>query len=238
MLADVAADLRAALRGDCHSHTDASDGGSPLAEMVETARELGHEYLVITDHSPRLTVANGLSPGTAPRAAPRRRGAQRDARRHRLPRADGHRGRHPGRREPRPGARPARRAGRRRRERAQQAAHAGAGDDRADADRRGEPARRRPRPLHRPHGHRQPQATRSRSSTPTPSSPRAPTTASPSRSTHDRSGSTRRSGCYGSPSRLIACSRSTPTRTRPASSTGSTPGARGPLRAVCRRSGC
>jgi putative hydrolase len=60
-LADVAADLRAALRGDCHSHTDASDGGSPLAEMVETARDLGHEYLVITDHSPRLTVANGLS---------------------------------------------------------------------------------------------------------------------------------------------------------------------------------
>ena len=61
-LADAAAGLRAALRGDCHSHTDASDGGSPLDEMVETARELGHEYLVITDHSPRLTVANGLSP--------------------------------------------------------------------------------------------------------------------------------------------------------------------------------
>ncbi|MGH3612399.1 MAG: PHP domain-containing protein [Pseudonocardia sp.] len=60
-LAVAAADLREALRGDCHSHTDASDGGSPLREMVETARELGHEYLVITDHSPRLTVANGLS---------------------------------------------------------------------------------------------------------------------------------------------------------------------------------
>jgi putative hydrolase len=57
----AAADVRAALRGDCHSHTDASDGGSPLWEMVQTARELGHEYLVITDHSPRLTVANGLS---------------------------------------------------------------------------------------------------------------------------------------------------------------------------------
>ena len=50
-----------ALRGDCHSHTDASDGGSPLREMVDTARSLGHEYMVITDHSPRLTVANGLS---------------------------------------------------------------------------------------------------------------------------------------------------------------------------------
>ena len=61
-LADAASELRATLRGDCHSHTDASDGGSPLVEMVETARELGHDYLVITDHSPRLTVANGLSP--------------------------------------------------------------------------------------------------------------------------------------------------------------------------------
>ncbi|GEL17878.1 PHP domain-containing protein [Pseudonocardia asaccharolytica] len=60
-LDEAAAGLRAALRGDCHTHTDASDGGSPLREMVETARELGHEYLVITDHSPRLTVANGLS---------------------------------------------------------------------------------------------------------------------------------------------------------------------------------
>ena len=61
-LAPAAAALRDALRGDCHSHTDASDGGSPLREMVETARALGHEYLVVTDHSPRLTVANGLSP--------------------------------------------------------------------------------------------------------------------------------------------------------------------------------
>ncbi|WP_308259366.1 PHP domain-containing protein [Pseudonocardia sp. H11422] len=60
-LDEAASELRAALRGDLHSHTDASDGGSPLREMVDTARELGHEYLVITDHSPRLTVANGLS---------------------------------------------------------------------------------------------------------------------------------------------------------------------------------
>ncbi|MEU7814959.1 PHP domain-containing protein [Pseudonocardia sp. NPDC049154] len=58
----AAADLREALRGDCHSHTDQSDGGSPLWEMVETAITLGHDYLVVTDHSPRLTVANGLSP--------------------------------------------------------------------------------------------------------------------------------------------------------------------------------
>jgi putative hydrolase len=54
--------LRAALRGDCHSHSDWSDGGSPPAEMAWTARELGHEYLVLTDHSPRLTVARGLTP--------------------------------------------------------------------------------------------------------------------------------------------------------------------------------
>ncbi len=58
----AAAALRAEIRGDCHSHTEASDGGSPLPEMVATARELGHDYLVVTDHSPRLTVANGLSP--------------------------------------------------------------------------------------------------------------------------------------------------------------------------------
>lgn len=59
---DLAAEgLLEAIRGDCHSHTDASDGGSPLREMVETAQALGHDYLVITDHSPRLTVARGLS---------------------------------------------------------------------------------------------------------------------------------------------------------------------------------
>jgi histidinol phosphatase-like PHP family hydrolase len=54
--------LRAALRGDCHTHSDWSDGGSPIDEMARTARDLGHDYLVLTDHSPRLTVANGLSP--------------------------------------------------------------------------------------------------------------------------------------------------------------------------------
>ncbi len=53
--------LRARLRGDLHTHTDASDGGSPMQEMVLAAIEIGHEYMAITDHSPRLTVANGLS---------------------------------------------------------------------------------------------------------------------------------------------------------------------------------
>jgi len=55
--------LRARLRGDLHSHSDWSDGGSPLEEMAMTAMELGHDYLVLTDHSPRLTVAHGLSAG-------------------------------------------------------------------------------------------------------------------------------------------------------------------------------
>ena len=56
-----AAALRATLRGDLHTHSDWSDGGSPIEEMARAARDLGHEYAVLTDHSPRLTVANGLS---------------------------------------------------------------------------------------------------------------------------------------------------------------------------------
>ncbi|MFD9502672.1 PHP domain-containing protein [Streptomyces sp. NPDC060035] len=54
--------LLAALRGDCHTHSDWSDGGSPIEEMGRAAAELGHEWSVLTDHSPRLTVAHGLSP--------------------------------------------------------------------------------------------------------------------------------------------------------------------------------
>ncbi|GHF29154.1 PHP domain-containing protein [Amycolatopsis deserti] len=53
--------LRGALKGDCHTHSDWSDGGSPPEEMAEAARALGHEWIALTDHSPRLTVANGLS---------------------------------------------------------------------------------------------------------------------------------------------------------------------------------
>ncbi|MUN35978.1 PHP domain-containing protein [Actinomadura litoris] len=58
---EAAAALRRALRGDLHVHSDWSDGGSPIREMAETARSLGHEYIALTDHSPRLRVANGLS---------------------------------------------------------------------------------------------------------------------------------------------------------------------------------
>ncbi|MFD3720510.1 PHP domain-containing protein [Streptomyces sp. NPDC058674] len=54
--------LRAALRGDCHLHSDMSDGGSPVEAMGRAAASLGHEWAVLTDHSPHLTVARGLSP--------------------------------------------------------------------------------------------------------------------------------------------------------------------------------
>ncbi len=61
-VAQQADDLRQLLRGDCHVHSDWSDGGAPIEEMAVAARELGHEYIVLTDHSPRLTVARGLTP--------------------------------------------------------------------------------------------------------------------------------------------------------------------------------
>jgi putative hydrolase len=55
------AELRAALRGDCHTHSTWSDGGAPIEKMARTAVALGHEYMVLTDHSPRLTIAHGLN---------------------------------------------------------------------------------------------------------------------------------------------------------------------------------
>ncbi|CAN5222936.1 hypothetical protein BH18ACT4_BH18ACT4_00310 [soil metagenome] len=54
--------IRAALRGDCHTHSHWSDGGAPIEAMARAAQSLGHEYIVMTDHSPRLTIAHGLSP--------------------------------------------------------------------------------------------------------------------------------------------------------------------------------
>ena len=53
--------LLSKLRGDLHMHSDWSDGGSPIREMARTAAEIGHEYVVLTDHSPSLRVANGLT---------------------------------------------------------------------------------------------------------------------------------------------------------------------------------
>ena len=55
-------EIRAALRGDLHLHSNWSDGSAPIEEMMATASALGHEYCALTDHSPRLTIANGLSP--------------------------------------------------------------------------------------------------------------------------------------------------------------------------------
>ncbi len=58
----VGGPIRELLKGDCHSHTLWSDGGATVEQMARAAMALGHEYLVVTDHSPRLTVAHGLSP--------------------------------------------------------------------------------------------------------------------------------------------------------------------------------
>jgi putative hydrolase len=55
-------DIRGALRGDLHLHSNWSDGSADIEEMMATAAALGHEYCALTDHSPRLTIANGLSP--------------------------------------------------------------------------------------------------------------------------------------------------------------------------------
>ncbi|MGH9115518.1 MAG: PHP domain-containing protein, partial [Acidimicrobiales bacterium] len=59
-LSTAAREVREVLRGDCHSHSDWSDGGSPIEAMARAAAALGHSYLALTDHSPRLTVAHGL----------------------------------------------------------------------------------------------------------------------------------------------------------------------------------
>ena len=60
-LAPGGEEVRSRLLGDLHTHSDWSDGGSPIDVMARTAQRLGHQYMVLTDHSPRLTVANGLS---------------------------------------------------------------------------------------------------------------------------------------------------------------------------------
>ncbi len=60
-LADGGGELLPSLRGDLHSHSDWSDGGSPIPLMAEAATLLGREYLALTDHSPNLKIANGLT---------------------------------------------------------------------------------------------------------------------------------------------------------------------------------
>jgi putative hydrolase len=58
--AGAGGEVRAALKGDLHLHSDWSDGGATIEAMARKAVELGHEYLALTDHSPKLTVAHGL----------------------------------------------------------------------------------------------------------------------------------------------------------------------------------
>ena len=53
--------LRGLLRGDLHTHSDWSDGMTPIPTMLAAAERLGHDYVALTDHSPRLTVAHGLT---------------------------------------------------------------------------------------------------------------------------------------------------------------------------------
>jgi DNA polymerase (family 10) len=48
------------IRGDLHAHTSASDGTLSIAEMAEAAKRKGYEYLAISDHSKRVSVAHGL----------------------------------------------------------------------------------------------------------------------------------------------------------------------------------
>src|SRR5207245_1493098 len=137
---------RRALRGDCHSHSDWSDGGSDIRTMAEAAIALGHTYLVLTDHSPRLTRprprrGSALRP-TEGRGPPQRgTGAVPDPHRHRSG--------HPGGRLPRPGRGAAGRSGRGGGQRALQAADGGAGHDGPDAGGYREPALRHPRALYR-----------------------------------------------------------------------------------------
>jgi putative hydrolase len=57
---DAGNEYRSLLKGDCHLHSNWSDGGAEIDVMARAAQGLGHEYIVLTDHSPRLTVAHGL----------------------------------------------------------------------------------------------------------------------------------------------------------------------------------
>ncbi|HEX6313062.1 MAG TPA: PHP domain-containing protein [Acidimicrobiia bacterium] len=54
-------EVLAALRGDLHLHSDWSDGGATIEQMARKAAELGHDYIALTDHSPSLSIAKGLS---------------------------------------------------------------------------------------------------------------------------------------------------------------------------------
>ncbi len=50
------------LRGDTHTHSDWTDGVDSIETMARAARDIGHEYIVLTDHSPSLGITRGLLP--------------------------------------------------------------------------------------------------------------------------------------------------------------------------------
>jgi len=50
------------VRGDTHTHSNWTDGVDSIETMARAARDLGHEYIVLTDHSPSLGIARGLTP--------------------------------------------------------------------------------------------------------------------------------------------------------------------------------
>jgi len=66
------------IRGDLHAHTDESDGRDTILDMARAARDLGYEYLAITDHSQALAMANGLDEPRALQHAARIRAAARE----------------------------------------------------------------------------------------------------------------------------------------------------------------
>ncbi len=53
---------KADLRGDCHTHSEWSDGSQPIEVMAEAARRRGYAYQVLTDHTQSLAIARGLAP--------------------------------------------------------------------------------------------------------------------------------------------------------------------------------
>ncbi|HXU84695.1 MAG TPA: DNA polymerase/3'-5' exonuclease PolX [Verrucomicrobiae bacterium] len=53
---------KADLRGDCHTHSDWTDGSQPIEVMADAARRRGYQYQVLTDHTQSLAITNGLTP--------------------------------------------------------------------------------------------------------------------------------------------------------------------------------
>ena len=53
---------KADLRGDCHTHSDWTDGSQPIEVMAEAARRRGYQFQVLTDHTQSLAITNGLTP--------------------------------------------------------------------------------------------------------------------------------------------------------------------------------